>query len=552
MKNYLAPQYIKKYQQGGLTTFSPNPQPYRNTIQGVDPRVLQYDVNTAPVDTSALIQVMQTKNNLDLQRERLAVEREEMALKKEMQKKQIEFEEAKIMNTLMKDIFKMDGGGSAYGKDGNPIYFNGDLSTTKRFAPAYAKAQAEEDLAMQEFVKIASGPDALPTKQMKMLQINRRVQNIRKSIPSLTEMQADVANYNKVLSVYGDPESKVEVNDIVLNNWVKQREDYLNGVDNGYQLTKLPEGLYYDKKSTTEALDKLKTTLTTPHYVEDVELDGRMVKQTRTGYVLNNEGAANQLATSVLSDVSLLSAISNRYQIDLFNTDPENRKKILLDTFRKEFAADDVLQQMQTMEQETFKGQIPSNDPRVNIFRYENLPEKKSGGTHKFIYEGTVNRNETRKTEVSGGQGNTIKVDYSGNPDAATNDSEAFVMNNAGKIGIGPTSVAKRAKAIAITEELMLTNLFNPSDERDSKVLIRYLTNTAPDKYKVADITKLLKDDRLSRAKKAEAKTRGSIDFNTGTVTYDGVPGVGAAPTQSASPKKKTALEILREKNKGK
>ena len=204
------------------------------------------------------------------------------------------------------------------------------------------------------------------------------------------------------------------------------------------------------------------------------------------------------------------------------------------------------------MEQETFKGQIPSNDPRVNIFRYENLPEKKSGGTHKFIYEGTVNRNETRKTEVSGGQGNTIKVDYSGNPDAATNDSEAFVMNNAGKIGIGPTSVAKRAKAIAITEELMLTNLFNPSDERDSKVLIRYLTNTAPDKYKVADITKLLKDDRLSRAKKAEAKTRGSIDFNTGTVTYDGVPGVGAAPTQSASPKKKTALEILREKNKGK
>lgn len=550
MKNYLASQYIKKYQQGGLTTFSPNPQPYRNTIQGVDPRVLQYDVNTAPVDTSALIQVMQTKNNLDLHRERLAVEREEMALKKEMQKKQMEFEEAKMMNTLMKDIFKMDGGGSAYGKDGNPIYFNGDLSTTKRFAPAYAKAQAEEDLAMQEFVKIASGPDALPTKQMKMLQINRRVQNIRKSIPSLTEMQAEVANYNKVLSVYGDPESKVEVNDIVINNWMKQREDYLNGVDNGYQLTKLPEGLYYDKKSTTEALDKLKTTLTTPQYTEDVKVDGQIIKQIKKGYVLDNEAAANQLATSVLSDVSLLSAISNRYQIDLFNTDPENRKKILLDTFRKEFAADDVLQQMQTMEQETFKGQIPSNEPKVSIMRYEGIPEKKSGGKYEFEYN--TNRTEKRNTEVSGGQSNTIKVDYSGNPDAATNDSEAFVMNNAGKIGIGPTSVAKRAKAIAITEELMLTNSFNPSDERDSKVLVRYLTNTDPDKYKVADITKLLKADRLSRAKKAETKARGNIDFKTGTVTYDGVPGVGSEPAQSASPKKKTALEILREKNKGK
>lgn len=390
MKQYLTEKYIRRMQNGGgagnvgVSVAAPNPQPYIAPLQGLNPNVFKYEVNTKPLDTSPLIQVMQTKDSLAVAREKIAVDLQEAQLKKEMQEKQLEFQEIKFMNELAADMFKASGG-MHFGKDGNPVVSKESYMDTVRWKTINAPIQAKIEAEREKFTDIAS----MPSNPAKMGQIMKIQNNIRKLAESMIPdpaFRADIAFRDSILKMKSDPSSKYDVSDIQARRFLDTNDAWwkMEPGGDGYK-PGVQDIVVYDKKEAAKAFDKITTDAQAATKISDVATEptgggGATIVQRTANISSAPEVAAQEAAQRILSDRKVLAYTENRLGIDL-TTDPEIGAKLLTEALTKEFKASEDRRLRELTPSEEYKSKI---DP-VNK-------------TSIIKYEGEINRTESRNT----------------------------------------------------------------------------------------------------------------------------------------------------------
>ena len=346
---YLTSKYLRRLQQGG-TIAAPDPSRFRTPLQGINPSVLQYNVDTRPLEVTPLLQVMQTKDTMDMQREKAALEREKLKAEADLAEKKLQHEQNKMMMNMMGDMFKVTGDASM-GASGNPLYVGNDLMTSARFAPVYKQWQDKESQIVAELSKIAASPvgstQAGTSFMNKMLELQRHRQNA----PTTAQMSADHKSLETFWSVMSgtSKEKDLRVDPSLARKLLKQREDYLNGNDNGYELGLTPnsmQGLVYNEKNEAEKLKNIYTEINKPIKQETVDSNGKVVTTRETQKVLDPKLASQAILDRVWVDGGQKSYLSNLYGIDLWSVTPENEasvKELLRDRIQKTIEYDDQL-----------------------------------------------------------------------------------------------------------------------------------------------------------------------------------------------------------------
>ena len=305
---YLTERYVRRMQQGGgVGVFAPNPQPYRSPLQGLDPNVFRYEVNTKPLDTSGIIQVMQTKDNLAVQQEKLAVDREQMALRRELQEKQLEFEEAKMMNDLMADIYKVSGGKETYDKQGNLLYTANKILDTKRYAPLKAAVDQKRAVIEQRIVEIAKTPGDSTTKRFKIAAEMNQLRNLMSTLPVDADVILDINAHNGLMNSISNPESEEGYSIYDVNRYLDSRPKFLNGEDNGYKLGQAAGLTKYNKKTTDKALQDIITNARKITKVGDVQSkpaggNNTFIITEEKGLFADAKTAADVVAQQIMTD----------------------------------------------------------------------------------------------------------------------------------------------------------------------------------------------------------------------------------------------------------
>ncbi len=362
--SYLTDRYIKRMQQGGgVGVFAPNPQPYRSPLQGLDPNVFRYEVNTKPLDTSGIIQVMQTKDNLAIQQEKMVVDREQMALRRELQEKQLEFEEAKMMNDLMADIYKVSGGKETYDKQGNLLYTANKILDTKRYAPLKAAVDQKRAVIEQRIVEIAKTPGDSTTKRFKIAAEMNQLRNLMSTLPVDADVILDINAHNGLMNSISNPESEEGYSIYDVNRYLDSRPKFLNGEDNGYKLGQAAGLTKYNKKTTDKALQDIITNARKITKVGDVQSkpaggNNTFIITEEKGLFADAKTAADVVAQQIMTDRGLAAHASNLYQLDLLGSEPDKVVPLLKEKLLAKFAADDKILEMQSTASEKFEGKL--------------------------------------------------------------------------------------------------------------------------------------------------------------------------------------------------
>lgn len=310
-------------QQGGVpSVFAPNPQPYRAPLQGLNPNVFQYDVRTQPLDTSNLIQVMQTKDAMDIKREQAAMERQKIALNKEIKEQELEYKKADMMLDFYAKMLKTTG--MTPGADGMPTV--DDITTSPRnqknqaiLAEIGALDKQMEDLSVNLFDK--------QTPQ-KMIQLTMRRNSLLKSMTSTTEEQAErlaIKNFNDILA--GNQKGKA-VNPYLFDQTFSVRRDFLAGKDNEYKFgvtlnQAAAMGMVIDEVATKKQFDQLMldankaVTVDSPEFVKNGR--SNLQRTTTENVFTDSETAAGNIADAVLATPNLRSYFSMKNGINLYD-----------------------------------------------------------------------------------------------------------------------------------------------------------------------------------------------------------------------------------------
>jgi len=278
--SFLTSKYLKKLQQGGGISI-PDPARFRTPIQGINPSVFNYDINTKPLDVNPMLQVMQTKDSMDMAREKAALEREKLKAQADLEKSKLQHQQNKMMMDFMGDMFKVTGDASM-SSAGTPLYAGNDLTTSKRYAPIYQQWQTKESEIVTDIAKSMSAPvgstQASTVIMNKMLELQRHRQNA----PTTMQMGADhksMENFWTTMSGNSKDKNK-KMNGTLAMRALKQREEFLNGVDNGYELgmsvNNIP-GLVYDNEYERKKLDDIYAQVNKPIEQEFMDSGGGVI-----------------------------------------------------------------------------------------------------------------------------------------------------------------------------------------------------------------------------------------------------------------------------------
>lgn len=475
--SYLTERYVRRMQQGGgVGVFAPNPQPYRSPLQGLDPNVFRYEVNTKPLDTSGIIQVMQTKDNLAIQQEKMAADREQMALRRELQEKQLEFEEAKMMNTLMTDLFKASGGSQTFNKKGDVVYQNGDAAQSPRFKDMFLKLETEKAKALDEMMEarfLPSGQHALK----KMMAASNKLRNLNATVPS-TEIQNDEIAYQKFMAERSTMGSKIGMSEFQFANGVTKRADFYGGEDNGYKLGDIGKIVTYPVAETSKAFNKILEDALIGDKVKGIDSKkvpgstSTVVVETEERVITDPKLAAEKVIAQMDINPQFKAYASNQFGLDLLEGDPKIVAPLLKEKLVKYFEAEQAADPLYGRVSQSLKKTItPKEDTNVNY--------NVTGGT---------TRAETRNTKVEGMGDRTIKVDYSKAPAAEVSGiAENVVANNAAAMGISKTSTSRKAAAVAAVKDLISSGALDPNDADQIDMVVTALaTEDSPTKIKAA------------------------------------------------------------------
>jgi hypothetical protein len=392
---FLTSKYLKRMQQGGVTTtvFAPDPSRYRSPLQGINPSVLQYDVNTKPLDTSGLVQVLQTKDKMDLEREKAAIEREKLKAEADAEKSKLQYQQMKFSMDLLGDLVKVSGNKSI-GTSGNPVYPNNEIMKSPRFIKLQQDWNQKESEIMDNVVKSTFAPAGIDS----ALAMTRGILDLkrhRENTPSTSQMMADHETWSNIWDISSGTKkgSKEKVNPSLLMSSLKQREDWLNGIDNGYQLGITPNtaaGLIWLEDSASKKYTTMITNLNKPIVEEKIDASGNIIKTIETSKTLDPKLASKAAVDAVFSDAELRSYVSNLYGIDLWDPDPLNEQALretLRDRIQKSIEFDDAL----------YNG--PSGV--VSNVSTQVLPIKDKTTTVNMVYSGGVNSTRDDKSTIN-------------------------------------------------------------------------------------------------------------------------------------------------------
>lgn len=345
-------KYLAKMQQGGgLSVSAPNPQPYRAPLQGLNPNVFQYDVRTQPLDTSNLIQVMQTKDTMDLKRQQAALEREKMKAEADLAKMKFEHQKAKAQMDFSMDM--MDKFGKFDGLN-NPIPFE-DYTMSARYKTQYEPIvndlrAAEEDV----FKTISTMPIGdkmlMPTINEKL----KRVEIAKKRLIPLEQFKVDQSGRDKIAKIQSDPSGDLQVYGPSLMRVEDKRQRFYNGVeDNGYNMDYVTDPtIWYSQKTEAEKLKETFKVMNTPQPITSFNTDpsgenefNQYVQVDKKNFVPKADKAAELMADKILADPKQTSYISSMYGIDFHDPSVslDIKKKNLKEILQPQLEFDDDL-----------------------------------------------------------------------------------------------------------------------------------------------------------------------------------------------------------------
>lgn len=386
-------------QQGGApSVFAPNPQPYRAPLQGLNPNVFQYDVRTQPLDTSNLIQVMQTKDTMDIKREQAALEREKMKADADLAKMKLEHQKAKAQNDfnidMMTKMNKFDG-------INNPIPFE-DYTMSNRFKNQYEPIVNEMRAAEKGLIDMVSTTPYGDSMFLRKFNDGiAKIDGAKKKLIPLEWFKLDQAGYEKANSLLTAPKGDERVNPAQFMRNSALRGQYLNEeVDNGYKANFATDpALVYNEKTEAkkfeDAVDFYNTPRKTTEYADVIIDKYNQFRQVTKDTVLPNSGLAAELwVDKILADPKQASYVSSRFGIDIHDPSikPEDKKKVLIGLIKPELDFADKLLSSVKNSGESYLVKVDTPDrpkPDVNI----NYNIKGKSYEVKKTYEGEANFN---------------------------------------------------------------------------------------------------------------------------------------------------------------
>lgn len=526
-------------QQGGApSVFAPNPQPYRAPLQGLNPNVFQYDVRTQPLDTSNLIQVMQTKDTMDIKREQAALEREKMKADADLAKQKLEYAKAKDQIDFSLDMMKKFGKFDAIN---TPIPFQ-DYTMSNRYKEQYVPIidsirSAEEGLLRDMTQRPLD--NRTPELLRKGIQ---GIESMKSKISILPEWELDSAARKKAEAMLVDPKGDERVYPPEYLRTTQAWDDYYNGMkDNKYKMNFAtnPALSFNQKTEATKIANDLKI-MNTPQeatsFSDVIAVDprNRFIEVEGKKVVPDADTAARVLSTKWLADPKTASFVSTQYGIDLH--DPslsfEDKQKVLMSIIKPQLEFDDELVSSYS---KSYRTQLSSpNEVKVSkVIHESNKPPKPSKTTHEIIVSGG-----TTKTKV-GGWNSTFTTNA---PQGGGVAQTQQLINDSG----GNT---KSALAMFVSE--LSSKGYDVDDPKVSSIINKFIISPINQK-KIAedyDITLKSFETKLKDALVELAKQKGDAIIGTNRPTSDMFKDNNTSTTKPSAPtKKKTALEILREK----
>ncbi len=456
---YLTRNYLRKMQQGGGTTvFAPDPSQYRTPLQGINPAVLQYNINTKPLDTSGLIQVLQTKDEMDMAREKAAIEREKLKAQADSEKNKLQYQQMKFAMDLVGDMFKSTGD-SSISTGGKSLYPNNDILNTPRFAPKLKEYQEAEDKKIEDIVKSMYAPAGFES-SLSLMKGAMDLKRIRENGPATAMIVAEQQARQSLLEVIAGTKkgSKLKANPVLAKRILDMQEEYLNGADNGYELgltINSTAGLTYNPEVESVKLKNAYIELNKPIVEEVFDDNGKVIRTVETKKTLDPKLASKSLTEMILADAGLRSYASELYNLDLYPQNPadeEATKEVLRSTIQKFIEYDDGLYNQTSGIQTNVTNQVLSSPVKTS-----NVNFTYSGGvnsTKKIDQKIDVNK----KTTVTGLNQAKLPTGVKPSADGATVDisSNAAMVKAANALSKETNRVIDNTKVpVAILESII-------------------------------------------------------------------------------------------------
>lgn len=410
---------VLKMQNGGNIITAPNPQPYRAPLRGINPNVFKYNINSTPVDTSGMVQILQFNENADLKRQQQAIQLEQAKIKKEIEEAKLKFQKDKFAYQILKDVNQLSksAGGGVLSTTGEP--FNNNLENT-----AYIKAHFQEplsriDVYKTELDKLSTDPLS-PDNSRKMLELSKKIAEERSKMGSDFSLGVEYKigdTLEKILS--GDPKligKDMEVNPFILDNTVKERDFFYNNYKSNWwefgSPSNIPSNILFNRKEEGDKYETLLTGLLSSYTTDDVDpikvgqVGNALIKTKKETIALDLNTVVKNVSDAIYNDKKLASWFSNQVGANIFTSNNDINKELL-----GNLVEENVKSRYQAAVAGT-KGneidiRVTSADPvnRTSKVQYENLtPESDS----KTV---TINQEITKK-----GGFNDIKTE-SGNSD---------------------------------------------------------------------------------------------------------------------------------------
>lgn len=349
-------KYLKKMQQGGVpSVFAPNPQPYRAPLQGLNPNVFQYNINTSPLDTSNLIQVMQTKDVNDLRREQAALEREKLKAEADLAKMKFEHQKAKAQQDFNFDMMeKIIGKTAAFSGINNQIPFE-DYTMSNRYKAQYEPIVNEMRVAEKGAMDmVATTPYGDPMFTRRLNDWMDKIGKAKNKLIPLEWFKLDDAAYEKANSIMIAPKGDERVYAPQFMRISEMRRQYLNDVvDNGYKANFATDpALVYNQKAEAAKLAETFKMMNTPQPITSFNTDpsgenefNQYIQVDKKNFVPKADKAAELMAVKILADPKQTSYVSSIYGVDLHDpsTSLDAKKKILKGIIQPQLEFDDDL-----------------------------------------------------------------------------------------------------------------------------------------------------------------------------------------------------------------
>jgi len=547
---------INKYPDGGSIVAAPNPAPYRAPLQGLNPAVFRYDVRTAPLDTSPLIQVMQTKDAMDIKREQAAIEREKMKVDLDIAKQKLEHAESKMMMDFYKDSYKMTGG-QGLNLNGTPII--DDITKSKRHAEINQPILSEIEALKAENLKIVSAQLYNPKDPQKLGKNLMKIQGLYEKLPTTVDQASERMAIQSFMKVLGGEGGKgMVVNSILGPRMLEERRKYYDLESDNYKpgFSLLQKGVVYNEIEAQKKFDHLVTEANRVH----TKTEGEYKKSGITNLKVNKETkfaqdpklAAGEIADAVLADPVLRSYYTDRFNDNLWvndglKTEADLKESIVTRMIPVLQAGDAALNQVV---KET--SQVLSNDQvqkPETVIRY--ISEGERTINKKSEYNADINVN--RQSNVSGGQNNTSTSTV-----RKTTETIGQAVDNFNST-YKSLSKAQKGAVDVFTDELVAQGV-DLDDPVAIDIVRKYVIGKTPAKLSdsgvidknVAAVKKSISEAKFQAQKEEDLRrTEEALDPYVNKPGYKPPTGVYApknAPATTAPiTNKKTALQLAKE-----